>query len=67
MEGWNTRRTNEAAERSERDAAMRIIGAQDECARIRRELLAWADEFVRRGDYMDGFRAALDHTCPEEK
>jgi len=38
MEGWNTRRTNEAAERSERDAAMRIIGAQEECARIRREL-----------------------------
>lgn len=37
-----------------------------ERARIRKELLEWADDLMRRGAYMDSFREALDRICPEE-
>lgn len=40
MAGWATRKAKKAAERAERDAVMKAVGAANERIRIREELLA---------------------------
>jgi len=35
-----------------------------ERARIRHEMLAWAEDFMRRGAYMNSFNEVLDRICP---
>lgn len=81
MEGWGTRKANEAAERAGRDEAMKIIGAKEERARIRRELLdaitAWrrtAFQGAGEGERHIGANVAigvtlavLDRIIPEER
>jgi hypothetical protein len=43
----------------------RIAELEAELARIRRELEAWAEEFMRRGAYLDSFLEALDGIIPK--
>ena len=82
LEGWKTRRINEAA----RESALRSAGAADERARIRRELLEEIDPRLAalrargKGAIVDPLtihdsacigllsklRRALDRICPEE-
>lgn len=66
MEGWTTRKANEAAALASREEHGYRRGVREERERVRRELLVWSEDFMRRGAYMDSFREALDRICPEQ-